>query len=72
MYTQVVVLAGAGVVGGIPDPEGHVGLPLMGDGIFLNDLDSGPLVVLKENFPVLVGIEGHKLVGRVLEVGLRD
>ena len=72
MYTQVVVLAGAGVVGGIPDLEGHVGLPLMGDGIFLDNLDGRPLVVLKENLPILVGIEGHKLVGRVLEVGLRD
>ncbi len=72
MYTQVVVLTGAGVIGSVPDLEGHVSLPLMGDGIFLDDLDSGPLVVLKENFPVFVGIEGHKLVGRVLEVGLRD
>ncbi len=47
-------------------------LPLMGNGIFLDDLDTGPLVVLKQDFPVHIGIEGHKLVGCVLEVRLRD
>ena len=43
----------------------------MGDGIFLDDLDGGRLVIFKIGRPVPVGIEGDKLGLRVQQVRRR-
>ena len=55
-HTQIIKFAGLGVVGGVPHLEGHVGQPVKGDRVFLDDLDDGPLVVLEVGGVVPVGI----------------
>ena len=58
-HAQVVHLAGGGIVAGIPHPEGHIGQPVEGDGVLLDDLNDGPLMVLEVGGMVSVGVEGH-------------
>ena len=66
---QVVELAGAGVVAGVPHLEGHVGQRLEGHRVLLDDLDDGPLVVLEVDGVIPVGVEGDELAGRVRQIG---
>ena len=70
--TQVVVLAGAGVVGGVPDLEGNVGHPLEGDRVLLDDLDDRPLVVLEVNRMGPIRVERHQLGLGILQPGGGD
>ena len=42
----------------------------MGDGIFLDDLDNRPLVVIKIRLPVPVGVQGDILVRGVHQIGV--
>ena len=69
---QVVDLPGVGVVGGIGHGELNALDGVAGDGVQLIDGQTGFLMVLKGHVPVLIGIEGHRLGGGVLEVGGRD
>ena len=68
-HAQVVHLAGGGVVAGVPHPEGHVGQPVEGNGVFLDDLNDGPLMVLEVGGVIPVGVEGHQLGVSVLQPG---
>ena len=70
-YSQVVDLAGTGVIGAVPHPEGYIGQRLKGDGILLDNLNNRPLVILEIHLVVAVGVQGDKLRIGVLEVGRR-
>ena len=69
---QVVDLAGTGMVGAVPHPEGYIGQRLKGDRVLLDNLYNGPLVVFKVYCVVTVGVEGDKLAGSVHEPGGGD
>ena len=68
-HAQVVHLAGGGVVAGIPHPEGHVGQPVEGDGVLLDDLDYRPFMVLEVRRVIPVGVQRHQLAGGILQPG---
>ena len=62
-YAQVVHFAGGGAVAGVPDPEGHVGQPVEGDGVLFDDLNDRPLMVLEVGGVVPVRVEGDGASG---------
>ena len=68
-YAQVVHFAGGGAVAGVPDPEGHVGQPVEGDGVLFDDLNDRPLMVLEVGGVVPVRVEGDELAGGILQPG---
>ncbi len=70
--TQVVDFPGRCAVRGIGHGELNALDGVAGDGVQLIDGQTGFLMVLKGHVPILVGIEGHRLGGSVLEVGGRD
>ncbi len=70
-HAQVVVLSGGCVVAGVPDLHGDIGERIMGDLVFLDDLDGGPLMILKVYVPISVGIERNQLGFLRQQIGLR-
>lgn len=71
-HAQVVKFPGGCVVAGVPDLEGHMGQPLIGNSVFLDNFNHGPFVVLEIGRMIPVGVEGDKLGGRVLQPGRRN
>ena len=71
IHAQVVVFPCGRVVGGIPDLEGNIFNRVVGNLIFLDDLNDRPLIVLEIDIPVPVGVQGHGLGVLGQQIGLR-
>ena len=71
VHAQVVVFAGGCVVGGIPDPEGNIFNRVVGDLIFLDDLNDRSLIVLEIDITVPVRVQGHRLGVLSQQIGFR-
>ena len=70
IHAQIVVFPCGRVVGGIPDLEGYIFNRVVGDLIFLDDLNDRPLIVLEIDITIPVGVQGHGLGVLCQQVGL--
>ena len=61
IHAQIVVLAGGGIVGGVPDLHLNIFDGIMGDLVFLDDLNKRPLVVLKADRLFIAGVQADGL-----------